>query len=190
MATIGDIWDSTTDVLAGRAGVIVPMAAGALVLPAVGQAATRAFTMGADGRGSTAAMVVTIIVAIVALWGRLTITGVALHPGTTGAEARAQAGRRLLPMLGALLVLGAAGIVLLIPYVVVLTRAGIDWTALAASGKVTLPVLGRGATLFTSLYGLALAALALWVVARSSCCWRLSCSTNAASSARSAARRH
>lgn len=166
MATIGDVWDSTTDVLAGRARAIAPLAIGALFVPVVLGAAASAFTVRPDGGTSAFAAIVTTVTAVVALWGGLAITAVALHPDTTTAQARSQALRRLLPLIGVLFVLAAAGIILLLPLVVVVTRAGIDWTAMSASGRIRLPELTGGALWFARLYLLALAVLALWAVAR------------------------
>ncbi len=166
MARIGDVWDSTTDVLAGRTSLLAAFAGGALFLPAALQAAVRAFTARPASGMSVATAVVVVVVAVIALWARLAITAVALHPETNGGQAQVQAARRLLPMIGALLVLAAAGIVLLIPILVVLTRAGLDWTALGAGGRASLPVLTGGSMWFMRLYLPALVVLALWVVAR------------------------
>ena len=168
MATIGDVWDSTTDVLAGRAREIVPLAIGALLVPAIVGAAIRASIAGpAAGAGAGAiAAIVTLVVAVVGLWGRLAITAVALDPGTTAADARSQAARGLLPLIGVLFVLAAAGIVLLLPLVFVLTAAGLDYAAMRETGQFTLPALTGASMWFARLYSVALVVLALWVVAR------------------------
>ena len=170
MATIGDVWDSTTDVLAGRSREIVPIALGALLLPALVSAALGGAAAGPVTGTATAAGAVGAVVAVVtgtiALWGRLAITAVALDPTTDSKQARAQATRRLLPMIGVLLVLAAAGIVLLMPLVVVLIGAGLDYPTLAATGRVRVPTMSGGAMWFVRLYSLALVVLALWVVAR------------------------
>lgn len=166
MARIGDVWDDTTDVLASRARLIVPLAVGALFVPAVVSAAASAFTVRPDGGTSALAAIASLVTSVVALWGGLAIIAVALRPDTTAAEARSQALRRLLPLIGALFVLAAAGFVLLLPFVVVLNRAGMDWAAMSATGRFSLPTLTGGAMWFARLYLLALAILGLWVIAR------------------------
>lgn len=165
MTTIGDVWDSTTDVLAGRARVIVPLALGALLLPAVVSAAVSGWMVRAGG-GAIVAAIVTLVVALVGLWGRLAITAVALDPGTTAPVARSRAARGLLPLIGVLFVLAAAGIVLLLPLLFALRAAGFDYAAMRASGQFSLPVLTGASMWFARFYVVALVALALWVVAR------------------------
>lgn len=157
MVRIGNVWDDTTDVLAGRAGLLLPLAGLTLALPAIVQSALAIF-----GGAKALTAVVALIVAVIALWGRLAITGIALDPATTAAQARSEAGRRLLPYIGVLIVLGAAGLVLVAPILYALNAAGFDWSAAAAGQKQKLPPLGPG----IALYGIGLLVLAIWATAR------------------------
>lgn len=162
MVRIGDVWDDAADVLAGRARPLAALAGLTLVLPALVQA-TFGLASGAPARmNDPVGAVVALLAALVAIWGRLAITGVALDPDTTPAAARAQANQRLLPMLGVLVVLGAAGVLLLGPLLYAMGAAGLDWTALSTGSQAKLPPLGPGA----QVYGLALFLFALWAVAR------------------------
>lgn len=158
MVKIGDVWDSTTDVLAGRAALLAPFVAGALVLPGLVQAALTGLAPGSSGLAG----LLMIATALIALWGRLAITAIAMDPDTDAGAARSQATRGLPRLLGALLVLGAAAIVLFVPVFYAMTAAGFDWAALGEGRRPAMVALGPGA----NLYVVGLLALALWANAR------------------------
>lgn len=166
MARIGDVWDSTTDVLAGRAGLLAPIAALAFLLLPVLEAAVRTF----GGTSAGAALIASLIglAALVAtLWGSLAVAAVASDPATTRAEAGRLARARLGKGLAVMLVLIAAAIVLTLPIVIALASTGFDFRAAAAQQAAgQMPPVAPGARLFVALYGLFLLALGIWAGAR------------------------
>lgn len=163
---IGDIWDGTTDVLAGRAGLLTPVAALAFFLPAAIQAAITSY--GDESSGMAALKLGVGVVALVAtIWGQLTVIGIASSPDTTRAAASAAAVRRLAPALLVTLICIAAAVVAILPIVGALIAGGFDFqAAMGRSGSAGAPSLAPGAALFCGLYTLALLVLALWLTAR------------------------
>ena len=166
MARIGDVWDSTTDVLAGRAGVIAPLALAAFVLPSAVQNAIRLY--GAPGPGAAAIVALIGLAGLLAnLWAQLAIIAVASHPATDRAEAGRLALRRLPANLLVLLVLFGLGVLLALPVVATLIATHYDFTAAAAyKGTGTMPPIAPGAFGFLALYSLVLIGLGLWISAR------------------------
>lgn len=162
-------WDSTTDVLAGRAGQLTPLAAGVFFLPAVAQAAVRGYA-GTGTFAGVLGLLVGIAALLVTLWGQLAVLAIASDPAITRAEAGALAGRRLPAQLAALVAIGAIVVLALLPFAVALAATGYDIAAAtAAIGRddaAAVPPLAPAATVFILLYGLVLAVAALWATAR------------------------
>ena len=164
--SIGNIWDSTTDVLAGRSGMLAPVAALAFFLPAAVQAAVTSYGGTSPGVAGIGALV-GIAALLATLWGQLTVVGIASDPDAT----REAAGRAALGRLGAAvliaLILVAITVLALVPVFAVLAATGFDFraaTAGAAGGGA--PSVGPGAALFCLFYGLALLIGGLWLGAR------------------------
>lgn len=164
--SIGNVWDQTTDVLAGRAGLLAPIAGLAFFLPAVAQSA-----VGAYGGSSAGAAVLGAFIGlagvIAALWGSLTVIGVASSPDTTRAAAGEAGTRRLGPALLVSLVIGAAAILAVLPIGIAMAASGFDFQAAAHGSTGAGP--GRispAAALFVLLYSLVLLVAGLWVGAR------------------------
>lgn len=165
MIRIGDVWDSTTAVLQGRAGLLAPLAGLAFFLPSIGQSAVRLY--GADTPGIAAlGGLIGLLVLAVSIWGQLAIIAIASHPDTTRGDAQRLALRRLPANLLVLLVLGGIALLLVMPIVAVLVATGYDFTAAANDGTGAMPTVAPGALLFLTLYGLALLILGLVVTAR------------------------
>jgi hypothetical protein len=163
---IGDVWDSTTDVLAGRSGVLVPIAALAFALPPVVQAGVRLYGGASPGMALLASLI-GLVGLVATLWGSLAVAAVASDPATTRADAGRLAGARLGKGLVVVLVLIAAAILLTLPIVFALALTGFDFRAAAAAQAAgQMPAIAPGARPFVSLYGLALVALGLWAGAR------------------------
>lgn len=166
MVRVGTVWDSTTQVLAGRAGVLAPIAALAFWLPAVAQAAIRSYASPTPGILVLNSLV-TLAALVATLWGQLAMVAVASDPATTRAEAMTAATRRLPPALGVTLLLAAALIVAAVPVIIVLRMTGFDWQAATAqAGSAGAPPMAAGAALFTFLYALLFAVFGLWLAAR------------------------
>lgn len=166
MVRIGDVWDSTTDVLAGRSGLLVPIAALAFALPPILQAGVRLYG-GASAGVALLASLIGLAGLVAILWGSLAVAAVASDPATTRADAGRLARVRLGKGLAVVLVLIAAVILLTLPIVIALASTGFDFRAAAAQQAAgQMPAIAPGARLFISLYGLFLLALGLWAGAR------------------------
>lgn len=166
MPRIGDVWDSTTAVLAGRAGLLTPIALAAFVLPSAVQSAVRLF--GGPSPGSAALSALVGLGALVAnLWGQLADIAVASDPETIRAEAGSAALARLPKALLVVLVLAAGAVLLAVPTVLALVLTGYDLTAAAAyRGVGPMPPVAPAAASFVLLYGIALVVGLIWLSAR------------------------
>lgn len=167
---IGSVWDSTQQVLAGRASMLVPFAAIGFVLPAMMQVLLVPQTSMAQMSASASAtgVLVGLIAIVLGIWAQLAIMALATHPATTSAEASRAGVRRLLPLLGVAFAMGLIiALVVFVP-LVVLGLSGFDFTrAVAAQGNPALmPPLPSGAALFIGLYALTLVVLGFWLMAR------------------------
>lgn len=166
MVKIGSVWDSTTDVLAGRAALLVPLAALAFFLPAVLQNALMLYG-GTSPGVAVAGLFVGIAALLISVWGQLATLAIASDPSTTLQTAGQRATRRLPADLLILLVLGGLTLLLIVPIVIALSATGYDFAALAAwNGTDDLPPLAPGAAAFVALYALVLVVGGLWVMAR------------------------
>lgn len=164
---IGTVWDSTQQVLAGRTGMLAPIAAIGIVLPAVLQVLLVPREAAPEEMGATG-FAITLLSLVMGVWAQLAIMAVATHPATTTADASRAAVRRLLPVMGVAIVIGIAfGVIIMVP-IIVLGVSGYDFPALiAAHGDPSkFPPMPGGVALFVTLYMLVLAALSLWLVAR------------------------
>ena len=168
MVRIGSVWDSTTDVLSGRAGPLAGIAALAFFLPAAAQAGATAWGGPTPTPGVAALVALLMLVGLIAsLWGSLTIIGIASDPATTRSQAAAQASARLPAALLLMLVVIAIGIALALPPIVALAASNFDFqAAMAQAGTATQPKLPVGASLFLFFYGIALFVAAVWAYAR------------------------
>lgn len=163
---IGDVWDSTTDALAGRAGLIAPLALGAFVVPAALQNAVRLYGAPSPGTAALAALIA-LAGLVVSLWGQLAILAIASHPATDRAEAGRLALQRLPANLLVLLVLFGLSLLLALPVFGTLIATHYDFAAAAAyKGAGTMPAVAPGALGFLVLYSLLLLVVGVWVGAR------------------------
>ena len=165
MVRIGNVWDDASDVLVGRAGVLLPIAAVAFFLPTAIGAANRAYLPDSVGK-AVVAMLIAIAALLVQLWGQLAIVAVASDPATTRADAGAAGIRRLGPALLVTLVLLAGTVIALLPIGAVVAATRFDWHAAATSGNAVPTEMPAGARAFCTLYGLLLLAGLSWLGAR------------------------
>lgn len=166
MVKIGAVWESAVEAARGRAGMILPIAAGALFVPSVIQTGVQTYSVqpGAAATAGTAALgLLSLPLMLLTLWGALAITAITSHPDTSTRDAARQATARLLPLVGVWLALGLAALLLVIPLVVLLAAAGVNMAAFSMPGY--RPDLG-GLGLVAALYLLAVGGLALWLLAR------------------------
>ena len=166
MTKIGDVWDSTTAVLAGRAGMLAWIAALGFVLPSVVQSATRLYGGGSPGVAALAGLI-GLAALVAALWGLLALIAVASDPAATLSRAGRLALARLPKLLLVALVAMGVSILVTLPPVVALAATGYDFTAASAAPDATgMPAMTPGAAGFVRLYSFVLGLLGLWVGAR------------------------
>ncbi|MFS0771811.1 hypothetical protein [Sphingomonas sp. 1P08PE] len=158
---MGAVWDRTVEVLRGRAGILGPIAATAIFLPAIVNNALTAFATPGSPTVAVLTMVVALAVLVANVWGQLAMLAVATHPATTRADAGRQATQRLLPAVGVLLLLGVIFALAMLPVAFALLKAGVNLTNRAA--MQTMPA-GVGG--FVGLYSLVLLVVILIVAAR------------------------
>ncbi|WP_312489717.1 hypothetical protein [Sphingomonas sp.] len=167
---IGSVWDSTQQVLAGRAGMLAPFAAIGFILPAVLQAifAPQMGMAEASVGASGARLLITLTSVVLGIWAQLAIMALATHPATTSAEASRTAMRRFLPLLGVAVVIGLVIALAIFVPLVVLGLTGFDFQqAVAAQGNPALmPPVPPAAGLFLLVYGVAALVLGFWLMAR------------------------
>lgn len=161
MLSIGNVWDRTTQVLAGRAAQLTQIAAAFVFLPTVIQAAIDAM------RGEGASLVggvVSIAAALLSVAGTLAMTAIASHPSVDGARAMGVARDRIGPAIGIALVALIVVMIAAMPGIVLLGASGLDFER-AQRG---LPQIGvNTAMIGWAVLWLAIFALAiLWASAR------------------------
>lgn len=161
MTSMGQVWDRTTDVLRGRTSIIAPIAALAIFLPSVLNAALSGFRPAPSMATGFLGLAIALAVVLATMWGTLAIIAVATDPATTRADAGAQATARLLPAIGIVVALGVILSLAFVPIVVALLRGGMDF-----SRPNTAINLSGGVASFVTLYTLVVTALGLWLSAR------------------------
>lgn len=168
MVRIGNVWDSTTDVLAGRTATLAGVATLAFFVPAAAQVGLTAWGGASPAPGVAALGALVKLVALIAsVWGSLTIIAVASDPAITRGQASASATKRLPAALLLMLVLIAVGIALVVPVVAMLAAGGFDFqAAMAQAGSATQPRLPAGTNVFLFFYVLAILIGAAWACAR------------------------
>ncbi|WP_322962915.1 hypothetical protein [Sphingomonas fuzhouensis] len=164
---IGTVWDSTQQVLAGRAGMMVPFAAIGFVLPSILQILLLPNSTPGAAPG-LASLALTLFGVVLGIWGQLAIMALATHPATTSAEASRAGFRHLGAVLGVAIVIGVAFALVMLVLIVVLGLSGFNLAAVvAAKGDPSkFPPMGGGTALFVTLYILVVAGLSLWLAAR------------------------
>lgn len=168
-ARIGSVWDSTQQVLAGRAGMLIPFAAIGFVLPSLLQILVLPQGGAAPGGNvSGLGLAITIFSLVLGVWAQLAIMALATHPATTTAEASRAGLHRFLPVLGLALAIGFAVAIAALILIVGLVAFGFDLTAaMAVNGDPTrMPPMPGGAAIFVTLYMLVALPLAVWLSAR------------------------
>ncbi len=164
MVTMSNVWDRTTEVLRGRAGLLASIAALTLFMPGVVRDGVTAFLT----PGSTAFVavggLVSIVVAIIALWGQLALLAMSNDPTTTRSDAYAQASARLLPAIGVTIVAILVAMLFVLPVAVAIGLSGADFSTMTTTGA--MPDIGGGTAAFIGLYALFLFAFGLFIIAR------------------------
>lgn len=165
---IGAVWDSSTQVLGGRTGVLMPIAALGFFLPSVVQSVAGLAVNENNVLHIGLTALIALAAAVMMIWGQMAVMAVATHPATTRADAIRQGWVRLLPVLGIALIIAVIALVLFLPIIGSLVAAGFDFAAAAATqgNAARMPALSGSTAAFVVLYSLALFILAIWASAR------------------------
>lgn len=163
MISIGTIWDRTTDVLAGRAGILATVAVALLFLPAVVQPLL-AGGLESGGGASILRSLLTIVVSVLTIWGTLALTAVASDPAVTRDRAFAVGLARLGAAFGALVMVVAVAIIAAVPGIALLATANFDWAR--AQQGLDQPQLDAARAGWALLYFVAYLLFWLWASAR------------------------
>lgn len=163
MVRMGDVWDRTTEVLAGRGAMIARIAALTMFLPGVIQDAVP-LVLGTGGAARATAVVVFLLFVAATLVGSLALTAVSSDPVIDEPAAYRIATAAMPATVAIVLVLVALTAVLLAPAFLLLLHSGIDYQAAAAGLPQTnvSPGAVGGAALYTVVFSL----FALWAGAR------------------------
>lgn len=164
MVSMGTVWDRTTEFLSDNLSAITPIAFFAIFIPAALSASLEPLTA-VFGTTAMAIQILSLGLSIVSLWGQLAITALVLDPAGGRSAATAMAGKRLVPVIGLLLVLLIGVIVLMLPVPVALAASGFDFQAAMNSGAAA-PELPSGIGGFVLLYSLVFLVVLLWLGAR------------------------
>lgn len=162
---MGVVWDRTTVFLAERAGTLVALALGTMVVGATVSGVLAPLGQSADIWVRLAVSSVTLLCLALSLLGQLAVIALALEPACPAVQA-VRGALRALP--GAILVtfLAVATIVLLsVPVMVALYT--VDPALVMGGGRqAQLATVPPGVRLFVLIYGMLLAPIAIWLGAR------------------------
>lgn len=162
MVSMGTVWDRTTEFLSDNLSAITPIAFFAIFIPAALSASLEPLTA-VFGTTAMAIQILSLGLSIVSLWGQLAITALVLDPAGGRSAATAVAGKRLVPVIGLLVVLLVGVMVLMLPIPVALAASGFDFQTAVNSRAAELP---SGIGGFVLLYSLIFLVVLLWLGAR------------------------
>ncbi|MHA6723472.1 hypothetical protein [Sphingomonas sp. RS2018] len=155
MASIGQVWDRTTEFLGDHLPRLMPVIVLALFVPACISGSVEPLRLTAGLPTRLGLFAVSTIVALLSLWGQLVIVSRAIDPAL-GQGAQRVATSRLLPAIGVfvLVVIGFAA--LFVPLALLLVLAGIDPAAARGGGAAMFsamtPTLGWSIVAYTFVY--------------------------------------
>lgn len=159
---MGAVWDRATEFLSDNLAAIFPLALFAIFIPAaITQSITPLTVLGTST--ALGIQVVSMGLSVVSLWGKIAIMALALDAAAGRGNAVAIANRRLLPIIGIMLVIGLGVVALLLPIAVTMLMAGYDFQAAMTGGTPEIP---PGVAGFLLLYILALCFALIWFSAR------------------------
>jgi multisubunit Na+/H+ antiporter MnhC subunit len=163
MVDIGAVWDRTVEFVSDNLSAVVPIALIGTFVPLTISASLAPLATGAPPGEQSIIYGAMILLSLWTLWGKLGIVALAMDPHGGRPGAVQMAGRRLLPAIGASLLLLVGVIVAIAPIFIALQLGGFDFAA-AASGHP--PEVSDGVKAPIGLYGLALCVIFFWVGAR------------------------
>lgn len=171
------VWDRATEFCHDRLATIMPIAVLLIFLPLSVQGNLAPLVPGTTPGGALLIRLLGLAMALVSLVGQLAIVALAIAPQQNAGAATAQARRRLLPAIAAVLVLMLGLALLAAPALLMAAAAGIDPTTMAAfsdnpTGSAATPPVSPGQGLPQGLawslagYVLVSGLVALWLAAR------------------------
>ncbi len=166
---VSAVWDRSTEFLGDNIATVMAIALPFIYLPQLVQSALQPLTT-----SPTIGWIVQLVIlamVIFGLWGQLQLLALALDPARPAAQARETATARLISVIIVSFCLLLGVLVLLIPVLVALVAAGLDYDAVvrASTTGATVPVpagLTASLALFILFYCLALLVVMLWVGVR------------------------
>lgn len=139
MAKLGTVWERAAEFAGERIGGLAPIALGTIALPTV-LSGGLPLLMLAGGPGlHVAAMVVTLLLSLVSLWGSLVVTAWAIDPESRAAAA-ALARRRLLAVLLVSIGVGAVAALVFLPIPIFLGFRGYDLAQIFVGGPAQVTI--------------------------------------------------
>lgn len=162
MVSMGTVWDRTAEFLSDNLGTVLPVALGAIFVPAAISGSLTELQHAAAPGLTFGLGLASLLLAIVTFWGQLAITALALDL-SAGRGAAGVATRRLPAALLVTIVIFAALFLLAIPAGIIMALSGADLSG-AATG--TMPPVPPAAALWVLLYCLVLLPVLLWLGAR------------------------
>lgn len=163
MVDIGAVWDRTVEFISDNLSAVVPIALVGIFVPLTVSASLAPLATGAPPGERSIVYSAMILLSLWSLWGKLGIVALALDPLGGRPGAVQMAGRRLLPAVGASLLLLLGVVVTIAPIPIMLQFAGFDFAAAASGHAAEISGNVKG---FAGLYGLLICALYFWVGAR------------------------
>lgn len=162
MVSMGTVWDRATEFLSDNLSAIIPLALLTIFVPAaISQSIAPLGVLSATAAFEV--QVVSLVLSLVSLWGKIVIIALALDAAAGRESAIATANRRVLPIIGIMLILGVGVIILFLPFAIPLLASGFDFQAAMTGGKPEIP---SGVAGFLFLYLLFFCAALLWLAAR------------------------
>jgi len=162
MVKMGNVWDRTAEFLSDNIGAVLSIALVAFFVPASIEGNFAAAGAGAGAGLKLLLAALQLGFAVLALWGSLAITAMALD--TAAPEGAGRAALRRLPaalLVSIVTILGA--LLLASPILIMLVAAGYDFTAMQRMEGMEL---GRLPVTAIALYGIALLIVLIWLAAR------------------------
>jgi hypothetical protein len=164
MVKMGTIWERTTEVLSGRAGMLFGIAALTLVLPGIVRLVLALMLPTTTPLGAIVGFALALAVGVISLWGQLTIIAASSDPSIDAAAGYRLAAARLPAALGVTILLSIAAFVLMLPIIVALVAAHVDVTTLNDATQIgNVP---SGTAAFAGFYILVLLVVFLLAAAR------------------------
>lgn len=162
MVSMGTVWDRTAEFLSDNLGTVLPVALGAIFVPAAVNGSLTGLGQGATPGLAFGLGLASLLLATMTFWGQLAITALALNPAV-GRGAVNLATRRLPGALLLTIVLFVALFLSALPAGVILALSGAD---LSMSATGAMPQVPPAAKPWLVLYFLLVLAALLWIGAR------------------------